>query len=164
MHVLCVHFQWKKTNSSRHIGILSALRMRGLHDKRQLLAKLRIAGSEKSGKAFHNGFDEKQEDFFFSIESERFLNDVTYARFPLTLFLLHLMTQINGLPKKHHMNYERALKGLWSRHNSSLISRGKNKANFENACVSRNGHRIIKLLNQIQLSWYHSLLRKMLCI
>ena len=42
----CVHFQWKKTNSSRHIGILSALRMRGLHDKRQLLAKLRIAGSE----------------------------------------------------------------------------------------------------------------------
>ena len=45
---LCVHFQWKKTNSSRHIGILSALRMRCLHDKRQLLAKLRIAGSEKS--------------------------------------------------------------------------------------------------------------------
>ena len=42
----CVHFQWKKTNSSRHIGILSALRMRGLHDKRQLLAKLRITGSE----------------------------------------------------------------------------------------------------------------------
>ena len=42
----CVHFQWKKTNSSRHIGILSALRMRDLHDKRQLLAKLRIAGSE----------------------------------------------------------------------------------------------------------------------
>ena len=28
------------------IGILSALRMRGLHDKRQLLAKLCIAGSE----------------------------------------------------------------------------------------------------------------------
>ena len=28
------------------IGILSALRMRGLHDKRHLLAKLRIAGSE----------------------------------------------------------------------------------------------------------------------
>ena len=24
----CVHFQWKKTNASRHIGILSALRMR----------------------------------------------------------------------------------------------------------------------------------------
>ena len=24
----CVHFQWKKTNSSRHIGILSVLRMR----------------------------------------------------------------------------------------------------------------------------------------
>ena len=46
----CVHFQWKKTNASRHIGILSALRMRGLHDKRQLLAKLRIAGSENSGK------------------------------------------------------------------------------------------------------------------
>ena len=44
----CVHFQWKKTNSSRPIGILSALRMRGLHDKRQLLAKLRIAGSENS--------------------------------------------------------------------------------------------------------------------
>ena len=42
----CVHFQWKKTNASRHIGILSALRMRGLHNKRQLLAKLRIAGSE----------------------------------------------------------------------------------------------------------------------
>ena len=42
----CVHFQWKKTNSNRHIGILSALRMRGLHDKRQLLAKLCIAGSE----------------------------------------------------------------------------------------------------------------------
>ena len=42
----CVHFQWKKTNSSRHIGILSALRMRDLHDKRQLLAKLHIAGSE----------------------------------------------------------------------------------------------------------------------
>ena len=42
----CVHFQWKKTNWSRHNGILSALRMRGLHDKRQLLAKLRIAGSE----------------------------------------------------------------------------------------------------------------------
>ena len=30
------------------IGILSALRMRGLHDKRHLLAKLRIAGSENS--------------------------------------------------------------------------------------------------------------------
>ena len=45
----CVHFQWKKTNSSRHIGILSALRMRGLHDKRQLLAKLRITGSENCG-------------------------------------------------------------------------------------------------------------------
>ena len=42
----CVHFQWKKTNSSRHIGKLPALRMRGLHDKRQLLAKLRIAGSK----------------------------------------------------------------------------------------------------------------------
>ena len=28
------------------IGMLSALRMRGLHDKRHLLAKLRIAGSE----------------------------------------------------------------------------------------------------------------------
>ena len=28
------------------IGILSALRMRGLHDKRHLLAKLRICGSE----------------------------------------------------------------------------------------------------------------------
>ena len=41
----CVHFQWKKTNPSRHIGILSALRMCGLHDKRQLLAKLCIAGS-----------------------------------------------------------------------------------------------------------------------
>ena len=30
------------------IGILSVLRMRGLHDKRHLLAKLRIAGSENS--------------------------------------------------------------------------------------------------------------------
>ena len=30
------------------IGILSALRMRGLHDKRHLLAKLRIAGSKNS--------------------------------------------------------------------------------------------------------------------
>ena len=28
------------------IGILSALRMRGLHDKRYILAKLRIAGSD----------------------------------------------------------------------------------------------------------------------
>ena len=41
----CVYFQWKKTNSSRHIGMRSA-DMRGLHDKRQLLAKLRIASSE----------------------------------------------------------------------------------------------------------------------
>ena len=41
----CVHFQWKKTNASRHIGILSALRMRCVCVvcKRQLLAKLRIA-------------------------------------------------------------------------------------------------------------------------
>ena len=45
----CVHFQWKKGRKQTlvdTIGILPALRMRGLHDKRHLLAKLRICGSE----------------------------------------------------------------------------------------------------------------------
>ena len=57
MHVLysnsrifVIPFQWKKTNGSRHdrdtVSAAHALRMRGLHDKRHLLAKLRIAGSE----------------------------------------------------------------------------------------------------------------------
>ena len=32
------------------VSAAHALRMRGLHDKRQLLAKLRIAGSEKSAR------------------------------------------------------------------------------------------------------------------
>ena len=48
----CVHFQWKKTNASRHdrdtVSVAHALRMRDLHDKRHLLVKLRIAGSENS--------------------------------------------------------------------------------------------------------------------
>ena len=48
----CVHFQWKKQTQVDTIGILSALRMRGLRDKRQLLAKLRIAGSENSALKF----------------------------------------------------------------------------------------------------------------
>ena len=75
-----------------------------------------------SGKAVHNyGVLVKPID----------LNDVTYARFPLILFLLLtginglpltlfvlLMTRINGLPPKHYM------KGH-SRHNSSLIGRKK---------------------------------------
>ena len=43
----CVHFQWKKTNACRHDWdtISAAQRMRGLHDKRHILAKLRICGS-----------------------------------------------------------------------------------------------------------------------
>ena len=36
------------SDASAPIRILSALRMRGLHDKRHLLAKLRIAGSKNS--------------------------------------------------------------------------------------------------------------------
>ena len=36
----------------------------------------------------------------------------------------------------------------FSLHNSSLIGR-KNQAKFENDSISRNGHRIKKLLNQI---------------
>ena len=39
-------FNGRKETLVVTIGILSALRMRGLHDKRHLLAKLRIAGSE----------------------------------------------------------------------------------------------------------------------
>ena len=39
-------FNGRKQTLVDTIGILSALRMRGLHDKRHLLAKLRIAGSE----------------------------------------------------------------------------------------------------------------------
>ena len=39
----CVHFHWKKTLVDM-IGILSGVRMRGLHDKPHLLAKLRICG------------------------------------------------------------------------------------------------------------------------
>ena len=41
-------FNGRKQTLVDTIGILSALRMRGLHDKRHLLAKLRIAGSENS--------------------------------------------------------------------------------------------------------------------
>ena len=39
-------FNGRKQTLVDTIGILSALRMRGLHDKRHLLAKLRIAGSK----------------------------------------------------------------------------------------------------------------------
>ena len=39
-------FNGRKQTLVDTIGILSALRMRGLHDKRHLLAKLRICGSE----------------------------------------------------------------------------------------------------------------------
>ena len=39
-------FNGRKQTLVDTIGILSAMRMRGLHDKRHLLAKLRIAGSE----------------------------------------------------------------------------------------------------------------------
>ena len=39
-------FNGRKQTLVDTTGILSALRMRGLHDKRHLLAKLRIAGSE----------------------------------------------------------------------------------------------------------------------
>ena len=46
----CVHFQWRKQTLVDTIGILSALRMRGLHDKRHLLAKLRIAGRRELAK------------------------------------------------------------------------------------------------------------------
>ena len=42
----CVHFNGRKQTLVDTIGILSALRMHGLHDKRQLLAKLHIVGSE----------------------------------------------------------------------------------------------------------------------
>ena len=44
---ICVHFQWKKKKKLVDtIWIMSVLRMRGLHDKRHLLAKLCICGSE----------------------------------------------------------------------------------------------------------------------
>ena len=49
MHVLYSDsriFNGRKQTLVDTIGILSALRMRGLHEKRHLLAKLRIAGSE----------------------------------------------------------------------------------------------------------------------
>ena len=52
--------------------------------------------------------------------------------FPLTLYLL--LTWINGLSQKHHVE------GL-SRYNSMLIGR-KNQVKFENDSVSRNGHKI----------------------
>ena len=39
-------FNGRKQTLADTIGILSALRMRGLHDQRHLLAKLRICGSE----------------------------------------------------------------------------------------------------------------------
>ena len=39
-------FNGRKQTLVDTIGILSALRMRGLHDKRHLLVKLRICGSE----------------------------------------------------------------------------------------------------------------------
>ena len=39
-------FNGRKQTLVDTIGILSALRMRGLHDKRHLLAKLHICGSE----------------------------------------------------------------------------------------------------------------------
>ena len=39
-------FNGRKQTLVDMIGILSALRKRGLHDKRHLLAKLRICGSE----------------------------------------------------------------------------------------------------------------------
>ena len=42
---MCI-FNGRKQTLVNTIGILSALGMRGLHDKRHLLAKLRIAGSE----------------------------------------------------------------------------------------------------------------------
>ena len=41
-------FNGRKQTLVDPIGMLSALRMRGLHDKRHLLAKLRICGSENS--------------------------------------------------------------------------------------------------------------------
>ena len=43
----CVHFQWKKTNACRHDrDAVSAGACVDLHDKRHLLAKLRICASE----------------------------------------------------------------------------------------------------------------------
>ena len=42
-------FNRRKQTLVDTIGILSALRMRGLHDKRHFLAKLRICGSENWG-------------------------------------------------------------------------------------------------------------------
>ena len=46
--ILVYIFNGRKQTLVDTIGILSALRMRGLHDKRHLLAKLRIEGSENS--------------------------------------------------------------------------------------------------------------------
>ena len=43
-------FNGRKQTLVDTMGLLSALRMRGLYDKRHLLAKLRIAGSENSDK------------------------------------------------------------------------------------------------------------------
>ena len=46
--ILCTFSMEKHKHDT--IGILSALRIRGLHDKRHLLAKLSICGSEKYGR------------------------------------------------------------------------------------------------------------------
>ena len=46
--IICVHFIGRKQTLVDTIGILSALRMRGLHDKRHLAYQLRVARIEKA--------------------------------------------------------------------------------------------------------------------
>ena len=50
--ILVYIFDGRKQTLVDTIGILSALRMRGLHDKRHLLAKLRICASENNSAAY----------------------------------------------------------------------------------------------------------------
>ena len=69
---------------------------------------------------------------------------------------------IRGKKKKHgSMGFHKTpYRRLFPRHNSSLIGR-KTRAKFENDCISWNWHIESKLLNQLQWSWHHSLLRKL---
>ena len=78
-------------------------------------------------------------------------NDATYARFPFKTF--HLFTRVNGLPQNT----------VWKAIPNTILrsSVAKNQANFKMTVFEEMGIES-KSLNQIQRSWYHSLLRKML--
>ena len=92
--------------------------------------------------------------WFFATNELRLCREWLSIRpFPLTLCLL--LTRINGLPQKHHMD------GL-SLYNSTLIrSVVKIKRSLNMTVFQEMGIKS-RLLNQIKWSWHHSLLRKMM--